>query len=71
MTNEPAVLSNFDPIAIGDEIAVLETEAQSKLADAKGEFASRSEKIAAIVCVMSRAPPRTPQGYLRASQDRP
>jgi len=49
MTNEPAVLSNFDPIAIGDEIAVLETEAQSKLADAKGEFASRSEKIAAIL----------------------
>jgi hypothetical protein len=49
MTNEPAVLSNFDPIAIGDEIAALETEAQSKLADAKGEFASRSEKIAAIL----------------------
>jgi hypothetical protein len=49
MTNEPAVLSNFDPIAIGNEIAALETEAQSKLADAKGEFASRSEKIAAIL----------------------
>ena len=49
MTNEPAVLSNFDPAAIGDELAALETEAQSKLADAKGEFASRSEKIAAIL----------------------
>jgi hypothetical protein len=49
MTNEPAVLSNFDPIAIGDEIAALEMEAQSKLADAKGEFTSRSEKIAAIL----------------------
>jgi len=36
MTNEPAVLSNFDPIAIGDEIAVLETEAQS-LASALGQ----------------------------------
>jgi hypothetical protein len=49
MTNEPAVLPNFDPIAIGDEIAALETEAQSELAEAKGEFASRSEKIAAII----------------------
>jgi hypothetical protein len=49
MMNEPAVLSNFDPIAIGDEVAALEREAQSKLADAKGEFASRSEKIAAIL----------------------
>ena len=49
MTNEPAVLSNFDPVAIGDELAALETEAQSKLAGAKGEFASRSEKIAAIL----------------------
>ena len=37
MTNEPAVLSNFDPAAIGDELAALETEAQSKLADAKGK----------------------------------
>ncbi len=49
MTSASAVLSNFDPIAIGDEIAALEMEAQSKLADAKGEFASRSEKIAAIL----------------------
>jgi hypothetical protein len=49
MMNEPAVLANFDPIAIGDEVAALEREAQSKLADAKGEFASRSEKIAAIL----------------------
>ncbi len=49
MTSESAVLSNFDPIAIGDEVAALEMEAQSKLADAKGEFASRSEKIAAIL----------------------
>ncbi len=40
MTSASAVLSNFDPIAIGDEIAALEMEAQSKLADAKGEFAS-------------------------------
>jgi hypothetical protein len=47
--NEFALLSNFDPIAIGDEIAALEMEAQSKLADAKGEFTSRSEKIAAIL----------------------
>jgi hypothetical protein len=47
--NEPAVLPNFDPIAIGDEVAALEWEAQSKLADAKSEFASRSEKIAAIL----------------------
>jgi hypothetical protein len=42
-------LPNFDPIAIGDEVAALEREAQSKLADAKGEFASRSEKIASIL----------------------
>jgi hypothetical protein len=49
MMNEPAVLPNFDPIAIGVEVAALETEAQSKLADAKGEFASRSVKIAAIL----------------------
>jgi hypothetical protein len=47
--NEPAVLPNFDPIAIGDDVAALEREAQSKLADAKSEFASRSEKIAAIL----------------------
>src|SRR5450755_4474907 len=46
MTNEPAVLSNTDPVAVGDESAALETEARSKLADAKGEFASRSEKVA-------------------------
>jgi hypothetical protein len=49
MMNEPAVLPNFDPVAIGDEVAALEREAQSKLADAKGEFASRSEKIASIL----------------------
>jgi hypothetical protein len=49
MMNEPAVPPNFDPIAIGDEVAALEREAQSKLADAKSEFASRSEKIAAIL----------------------
>ncbi len=49
MMNEPALLPNFDPVAIGDEVAALESEAQSKLADAKGEFASRSEKIAAIL----------------------
>jgi len=42
MTNEPAVLSNTDPVAVGDESAALETGARSKLADAKGEFASRS-----------------------------
>jgi hypothetical protein len=48
MMNKP-VLPNFDAIAIGDEVAALEREAQSKLADAKGEFASRSEKIAAIL----------------------
>jgi hypothetical protein len=48
MMNEP-VMPNFDSIAIGDEVAALEREAQSKLADAKGEFASRSEKIAAIL----------------------
>jgi hypothetical protein len=41
--------TNFDPIAIGDEIAALESEAQGKLAEAKGEFVSRSEKIAAIL----------------------
>jgi hypothetical protein len=46
MTNEPAVLSNTDPVAVGDESAALETGARSKLADAKGEFASRSEKVA-------------------------
>ena len=49
MTNEPAVLSNTDPVAVGHESAALETGARSKLADAKGEFASRSEKIAAIL----------------------
>ena len=49
MTNESAVLANFDAMAIADEVAALETEAQSELADAKGEFASRSEKIAAIL----------------------
>jgi hypothetical protein len=49
MMNEPAVLPNFDPIAIGDEVAALEREAQSKLVDAKGEFAGRSQKIAAIL----------------------
>jgi hypothetical protein len=49
MMNEPAILANFDPNAIADEVAALETEAQSKLADAKGEFASRSEQIAAIL----------------------
>ena len=47
--NAPAVLPNFDPIAIGDEVAALEREAQSRLAGAKSEFASRSEKIAAIL----------------------
>ena len=49
MTNESAVLANFDAKAIADEVAALETEAQSELADAEGEFASRSEKIAAIL----------------------
>jgi hypothetical protein len=49
MMDESAVLANFDPIAIADEVAALETEAQSDLADAKGAFASRSEKIAAIL----------------------
>jgi hypothetical protein len=29
-----SALTNFDPIAIGNEIAALETEAQSKLAEA-------------------------------------
>jgi hypothetical protein len=57
-------LTNFDPIIIGDEIAELESEAQDKLAEAKGEFVSRSEKIDA-------APSRTPQRHLRARQDRP
>jgi hypothetical protein len=42
-------LTNFDPIKVGDEIAALESEAQGKLAEAKAEFASRSEKIAAIL----------------------
>jgi hypothetical protein len=42
-------LTNFDPIKIGDELAELESEAQDKLAEAKGEFVSRSEKIAAIL----------------------
>ena len=46
---ELAAVSNFDPIAIGDEIAALEVEAQSKLADARDEFITRSEKIAAIL----------------------
>src|SRR5580704_4251925 len=49
MTNESAVLANFDAKAIADEVAALETEAQSELADAKGEFASRSEKIGGIL----------------------
>ena len=40
-------LTNFDPIKIGDELAELKSEAQDKLAEAKGEFVSRSEKIAA------------------------
>jgi hypothetical protein len=42
-------LPNFDPLAVADEIAALETEAQDKLAEAKDEFKSRSEKIAAIL----------------------
>jgi hypothetical protein len=42
-------LTNFDPIKIGDEIAMLESEAQSKLTEAKGEFVTRSAKIAAIL----------------------
>jgi hypothetical protein len=42
-------LPNFDPIAVADEIAALETEAQDKLAEAEDEFKSRSEKIAAIL----------------------
>jgi hypothetical protein len=42
-------LPNFDPIAVADEIAALESEAQDKLAEAKDEFKSRSEKIAAIL----------------------
>ena len=46
---ELAAVSNFDPIAIGNEIAALEVEAQSKLADARDEFITRSEKIAAIL----------------------
>src|ERR1700693_111551 len=43
------IIPNFDPNKIADEIAALETEAQSKLTEAKGEFNSRSEKIAAIL----------------------
>jgi hypothetical protein len=42
-------LPNFDPIAVANEIAALESEAQDKLAEAKDEFKSRSEKIAAIL----------------------
>ena len=42
-------LPNFDPIAVADEIAALETEAQDKLAEAEDEFKIRSEKIAAIL----------------------
>jgi hypothetical protein len=42
-------LPNFDPIAVADEIAALETEAQDKHAEAEDEFKSRSEKIAAIL----------------------
>jgi hypothetical protein len=49
MMDESTILANFDPIAIAAEVAALETEAQSELADAEGEFASRSEKIAAIL----------------------
>jgi hypothetical protein len=37
--------TNFDPIAVGDEIAALESEAQN----AKVVFVSRSGKIAAIL----------------------
>ena len=33
-------LPNFDPIAVADEIAALETEAQDKLAEAEDEFKS-------------------------------
>jgi hypothetical protein len=58
-------------IAIGDEIAALETEAQSKLADAKGEFASRSEKIAAILWDVKQHHPEHLKGHLRARQDWP
>jgi hypothetical protein len=42
-------LPNFDPIAVADEIAALETEAQDKLAEANDEFKDRSEKIATIL----------------------
>src|ERR1700687_5547299 len=42
-------LPNFAPIAVADEIAALETEAQDKLAEAEDEFKSSSEKIAAIL----------------------
>jgi hypothetical protein len=49
MMDESAVLANFDAMAIANEVAALEAEAQSELADAKGAFASRSEKIAAIL----------------------
>jgi hypothetical protein len=55
-------LPNFDPLAVADEIAALETEAQDKLAEAKDEFKSRSEKIAAILWA---------RRDMRTRQDRP
>jgi hypothetical protein len=42
-------LTNFDPIAIGNQIAALETEAQDGFTTAQGVFLSRSEAIAAIL----------------------
>jgi hypothetical protein len=49
-------LPNFDPVAIGDEIAALESDAQNSFTAAKGEYEaagalyiSRSEVIAAIL----------------------
>ena len=38
-------LTNFDPIKIGDELAELESEAQDKLAEAKGELAARRKSL--------------------------
>jgi hypothetical protein len=46
--------SPLDPIAIGDELAALEREAQ---------FASRSEKIAAILCNVKQYHPEHPDPY--------
>jgi hypothetical protein len=42
-------LTNFDPVAVGEQLARLEAEAQGDFATAKGVYLSRSEANAAIL----------------------